>query len=206
MCIQTIDFFRFEVQLPSEEELRYLSYKTQLNKSLKTSLSKVSKEDLFIDLRCAIKTLNKLSSNFSLSHRVKSYQSCELKYNKNISRGNSIKSTFNDLLGIRLIVQEYPKNYPEYFRVVDMRNGKKYDDGYRGVHLYYQLDNYHYPIEIQLNTKEDRLFADWSHIYCYKRMPNEEILKLRYKFDIGEIKNERDFVKEVRNYEKNNCS
>ena len=44
MCIQTIDFFRFEVQLPSEEELRYLSYKTQLNKSLKTSLSKVSKD------------------------------------------------------------------------------------------------------------------------------------------------------------------
>lgn len=33
-----------------------------------------------------------------------------------------------------------------------MSHGKANDDGYRGVHVYYQLDNFHYPIEIQYNT------------------------------------------------------
>lgn len=36
----------------------------------------------------------------------------------------------------------------EIFKVADMRNGKVNDDGYRGIHLYYQNSNKHYPIEI----------------------------------------------------------
>ncbi len=33
-----------------------------------------------------------------------------------------------------------------------MSNGKAADDGYRGVHAYYQKSGKHYPIEIQFNT------------------------------------------------------
>ena len=44
--------------------------------------------------------------------------------------------------------EEYPETYPDYFRVVDLRKGKKIDDGYRAIHLYYQRNNLAYPIEI----------------------------------------------------------
>ena len=37
-------------------------------------------------------------------------------------------------------------------RIADMSNGKAADDGYRGVHAYYQKSGKHYPIEIQFNT------------------------------------------------------
>lgn len=43
-----------------------------------------------------------------------------------------------------------PDAFPDYFRVVDLRRGKKIDDGYRAIHLYYQQDNLAYPIEVQL--------------------------------------------------------
>lgn len=32
------------------------------------------------------------------------------------------------------------------FHVADMSKGKSDDDGYRGVHLYFQKDNSYYPI------------------------------------------------------------
>lgn len=37
-------------------------------------------------------------------------------------------------------------------RVADLSNGESKDDGYRGVHVYFQLSSFHYPIEIQYNT------------------------------------------------------
>lgn len=55
-------------------------------------------------------------------------------------------------------------------RMSDMRHGKKHnDDGYRGVHIYYQKDNSHFPIEIQFNTATDRKLADILHIVTYKK-------------------------------------
>ena len=67
-----------------------------------------------------------------------------------INIGEKFKQCFNDVLGFRLRFEDYPKEYPDYFRVVDLRRGKKIDDGYRAIHLYYQRDNLAYPIEIQL--------------------------------------------------------
>lgn len=40
--------------------------------------------------------------------------------------------------------------------IADMSSGKAVDDGYRGVHVYYQKSGKHYPIEIQFNTLFDR--------------------------------------------------
>ena len=45
-------------------------------------------------------------------------------------------------------------------RVADMTGGKAKDNGYRGVHVYFQMSSFHYPIEIQYNT---------FHKYVYKR-------------------------------------
>ena len=41
-----------------------------------------------------------------------------------------------------------------------MSKGKSNDDGYRGVHVYYQKDNKHYQSEIQFNTYYDRQLND----------------------------------------------
>lgn len=206
MAINKVNFNCIENSIfPSEDLLSSISYKTSLNISLKKSLSKVNKEELFRDLEIAIDYLSEKCFSISYQNRIKSLQSCILKYEKNLLKGNSIKSTFNDLLGIRIIVNEYPQSYPDYIRVVDMRSGKKNDDGYRGVHLYYQKDNYHYSVEIQINTKRDRLFADLTHKYLYKKTSNELSLLLREKFDRGLIVNEKDFLKEIERYDKGNC-
>lgn len=78
-----------------------------------------------------------------------------------------------------------------------MRNGKVNDDGYRGIHLYYQNSNKHYPIEIQINSKSDRIINDWLHIHLYKHIKDNSIGKLlRDKYDNGEFKDEEEF-KEV---------
>ena len=93
---------------------------------------------------------------------MKSEQSIRLKYAKGLKSGLRFNTVFNDLIGLRIKVQEYPHSYPDYFRVVDMRNGKKNYDGYRAVHLYYKLDNFHYQVEIQLWSDADYTFNDCS--------------------------------------------
>ena len=79
-------------------------------------------------------------------------------------------------------------------RIVDLRNGKKNDDGYRAIHLYYQKSNYHYPIEVQIWNKKDYEFHNWMHKYSYKYLNNSEGVRLRKLFDRGLINTEQDFI------------
>ena len=75
-----------------------------------------------------------------------------------------------------------------------MSTGKANDDGYRGVHLYFQLDNEHYPIEIQYNTLYDRQMNNWLHDCVYKKgYPNQIGQKLRFFYEDGKIKNISEF-------------
>lgn len=107
--------------------------------------------------------------------------------------GGGFKQCFNDVLGFRLHFDKYPKEYPEYFRVVDLRNGKKVDDGYRAIYLYYQRDNLAYPIEIQLWCEEDYQFNIWSHKLVYKYWDAEVGKELYKKYRSGIIGTEEDF-------------
>ncbi|WP_243283757.1 hypothetical protein [Clostridium thermobutyricum] len=205
----------FELNYFSEEFLKNISYKTNLNYSLNSSLSKFinydNKDDLFKSIICDLKSAKNfyenlnLINNYNLSFRIKSIESCMEKLSKNICRGNRYINTFNDILGFRLILNEYPTYIPDYFRVVDMRNGKTHDDGYRGIHLYYKLDNYHYPIEIQLNTYKDRLFADLAHQYLYKKAFTLDFCKMvRSDFDKLSSCDENKFKEIIKKYENNN--
>lgn len=82
----------------------------------------------------------------------------------------------------------------ENIRVADMSSGKAKDDGYRGVHVYFQLSSFHYPIEIQYNTYYDRQLNNWLHKYVYKRgYKNQVGYRLRQKYECGKIKNESEF-------------
>ena len=98
-----------------------------------------------------------------------------------------------DVLGFRLKFDEYPTEFPDYFRVVDLRQGKQVDDGYRAIHLYYQRDSWSYPIEVQLWCGRDFFFNIWSHQYAYKYSSETIGLHMRELFDAGDIQTEQAF-------------
>ncbi len=80
---------------------------------------------------------------------------------------------FRDLLSFRTFCENYEDvlhlvGYTN-IRVADMSNEKSNDDGYLDVHVYFQLSNYHYPIEIQYNTYYDRQLNYRLNKYVYKR-------------------------------------
>lgn len=84
------------------------------------------------------------------------------------------------------------------FRVADLSAGKAEDDGYRGVHVYFQLSSRHYPIEIQYNTFYDRQLNNWLHKYLYKRVKDASVGKLlRVAYESGEIRNEAEFERRM---------
>ena len=79
-----------------------------------------------------------------------------------------------------------------------MSNGKSNDDGYRGVHLYYQKDNFHYPIEVQFNTLYDRQINNWLHAFLYKKEYRNEVgIELRKAYEDGRVKNAEEFEEEL---------
>lgn len=81
-----------------------------------------------------------------------------------------------------------------------MIKGKAADDGYRGVHVYYQKSGKHYPIEIQFNTLFDRQLNNWLHEYLYKKNYPIEIGKImRSKYESGQIRDEGDFKEALEN-------
>ena len=109
---------------------------------------------------------------------------------------------FNDILEFRAFGDSYDQILDEdssQFRIADMSSGKAVDDGYRGIHVYYQKSGKHYPIEIQFNTLFDRQLNNWLHDYLYKKTyPIEPGRIMREKYESGLIRNEHEF-KEVLN-------
>lgn len=182
-------------------KLNNLSYRTKLGKSLKNTLRKFDKEELFEEINNLIFYLTSCESDIPHEHRIKSLQSCHLKYNKYYP-STEVEKVFNDLLGIRVIVDSYEAvdsiDLPEGVKVADMRNGKAKDDGYRGIHMYYQKDHFYYPIEIQFMTPRDKIFNEWLHIFLYKYVSDNSIgVKLKSLYDNGVIVSEEDFRKEM---------
>lgn len=134
-----------------------------------------------------------------IGSRFKSEGSILRKYEKILRTGGGFKQCFNDVLGFRLRFEEYPDTFPDYFRVVDLRRGKKIDDGYRAIHLYYQRDNLAYPIEVQLWCGKDFLFNLWSHRHVYKYQTPEVGQTLYQEYSSGLIQTEQDFLNRLRN-------
>lgn len=183
--------------------LERISYRSQLSKSLKNTLRKFNKEELFDEINSLILYFTEHENIITHEHRIKSLQSCNLKYKKYYP-SVEVEKVFNDILGIRIIVNDYTVVdniiLPDGVKIADMRNGKANDDGYRGIHMYYQKDHYHYPIEIQFMTLKDRQFNEWLHIFLYKYVSDNLIgVRLRRLYDNGIINTEEDFRKEMQN-------
>ena len=182
-----------------------LSYKTNLGKSLSNTLRKFNKEDLFDELSSVIEFFmeSSLEEKLPFEQRVKSLQSCVLKYDRYYP-SREVEKVFNDILGIRIVIDDYTLfdslELPKQIRIADMREGKANDDGYRGIHLYFQKDHYHYPIEIQFMTASDKQFNEWLHIRTYKYVTDNKIGSyLRTLYNKGIIISEDDFRKELEN-------
>ena len=185
--------------------LKRLSYKSELGINLKKNLHYFDKDSLIDELKRvnrwydAIEELHELA----LDYRIKSIQSAILKYNRYYP-DHQARKVFDDLLGFRSLCDNYDDilelHANSEFRIADMSRGKANDDGYRGIHVYFQLDGSHYPIEIQYNTYYDRQFNNWLHKYTYKKNYNNCIgLKLRKMYECGKILTEQNFKEALEN-------
>lgn len=190
-------------QFISKETLDLLSYRSTLGQSLKQiSLRSTPLEAILDDIaKYRSSYIDVLIQENLIGSRFKSEDSIVRKYEKTIRANGGFKQCFNDVLGFRLRFDDYPEKYPSYFRVVDLRSGKKVDDGYRAIHLYYQRDNLAYPIEVQLWCGQDYAFNVWSHQYIYK-YKTPEIGKMLYQeYSAGTIRTEQDFLVRLRELE-----
>lgn len=174
-----------------------LSYTSTLNRSLKQISLMETPLDVILDdiSRYRASYIDTLVQENLIGSRFKSDDSIIKKYEKTLRTGGGFKQCFNDVLGFRLKLEEYPKDYPDYFRVVDLRQGKRTDDGYRAIHLYYQRDSHAYPIEIQLWCGRDFQYNIWSHKHIYK-YETAAIGKYLYEeYSEGRINSEQEFLK-----------
>lgn len=191
------------VQLISREMLDQLSYTSTLGRSLKQiSLQKTPFEKILDDIaRYRASYIDTLVQENLIGSRFKSDDSIRRKYEKILRTGGGFKQCFNDILGFRLKLDEYPNEFPSYFRVVDLRKGKQQDDGYRAIHLYYQRDNLAYPIEIQLWCGRDYQFNIWSHQYVYKYRDSIIGKNLYEEYQNDLIKSTADFLTRLQYWE-----
>lgn len=181
------------------EILKKLSYQSELGINLKKNLHYFDKDKLIDELIKVNAWYDEFEElhNLSLDYRIKSIQSAILKYERYYPDYQARK-VFDDLLGFRSLCDNYDdvlklKEIPE-LRIADLSNGKANDDGYRGIHVYYQVDGKHYPIEIQYNTYYDRQFNNWLHKYIYKKNYKNEIgFRLRKLYENATIRTEQDF-------------
>ena len=189
----------------SVELLAQLSYRSQLGPSLKRTLRHFEREPLITELVFMTGWLDgqTILSEIALDYRIKSYASIVGKYERYFNSSRHVSKVFNDVLGFRAFCNSYASvlalNGPS-FSVSDLSRGKAADDGYRGVHLYFQLDKEHYPIEIQFNTLYDRQLNNWLHDYLYKKTyPNGVGQQLRVRYENGKIRNQSEFEEALEN-------
>ncbi len=188
----------------SKDILDKLSYKSNLGISLKRNLHYFNKEDVINEMICFVDWLKSqpLLEDVPIDFRIKSIESISSKFDR-YYHDHQLRKVFDDILGFRAFCDSYEDvlnlEFPN-IRIADMTKGKANDDGYRGVHVYYQRDPNYYPIEIQFNTLYDRQLNNWLHDYVYKKNYPLSIGKeLRKQYENGKIKNLEEFEEVLQN-------
>jgi len=181
------------------ELLKRLSYKSELGINLKKNLHYFDKDSLINELIKINAWYDEFEELYELAldYRIKSIQSAILKYQRYYP-DHQARKVFDDLLGFRSLCDNYEDVLElreiSVLRVADMSKGKANDDGYRGIHVYFQLDGSYYPIEIQYNTYYDRQLNNWLHKYIYKKNYDNWVgLELRKMYENAKIQTEQDF-------------
>jgi len=189
----------------SKEFLDKYSITSSLGRSLgNVSVSKLSEEDVY-NVLCDLDKLRSACNDMvhrlidtDIEFRIKSDDSVLLKIDKYKNLGGKASLCFNDLLGFRAYVSSFDGIvFPPHFRVVDLSKGKREDDGYRAIHLYYKKSNMHYQVEVQLWSDYDWDFNTWTHICGYKSFTSEQLLQLRVFYEQGKIKTYTEYLERV---------
>lgn len=185
--------------------LRSLSYESKLGIPLRKNLHYFNREALIEELLNMTEWLDEqeILGDIALDYRIKSRDSIILKYERYYP-DHQVRKVFNDILGFRAFCNSYEEvlnNKMKAFHVADLSKGKAVDDGYRGVHIYYQLSGRHYPIEIQFNTLYDRQINNWLHDYLYKKEKYSPAVGaiMRKKYESGLMKNTKEFEEVLHN-------
>lgn len=134
------------------------------------------------------------TSDINASLRIKSEQSFNSKWEKNLSKNKQLREVANDIIGIRVIAdmerQDILKNVEDIIsenlnHKIDMVNiyqkPKSIDDGYRAVHIYFRSNPKCFPIEIQFWNQEDALLNFYTHDIIYKKSNNQELAYYSYE-------------------------
>lgn len=203
--LSTSKFLEF---IPVPDELASYSHQIKFAQAIQsTPLQKLKLRDILSDLaiwRFEISShwVPPLSEGYD-GFRFKSDVALKQKYERGIKNNWDYYRTFNDVLSFRLKLKEYPKVLPTYFTVDDHRAviDQEKDNGYRGMHLYFQLSPQHYPIEIQVWSSDDWNFNLWAQTYevFFKDPKIGRILKQMCLQ--GKITNLERFEKELVNLE-----
>ena len=178
--------------------LNSLSFESKLGIPLKKNLHYFDKAELIDELIHMTEWLDEqeLLGDIALDYRIKSLDSILGKYDRYFP-DHQTRKVFNDILGFRAFCDNYESVLRldcEGLRIADLTNGKAIDDGYRGVHVYYQKGSDYYPIEIQFNTLYDRQLNNWLHDYLYKKSyPDAVGSSMRRFYEAGKIRNEKEF-------------
>lgn len=122
--------------------LEQLSYESHLGISIKKNLHYFDKKILIRELSDMAEWYDEqtILEDVALDYRIKSIESILSKYDRYYPDAQ-VRKVFNDILGFRAFCDSYDsvlEMSSEKFRIADMSNGKSNDDGYRGVHVYYQ--------------------------------------------------------------------
>lgn len=185
-----------QIVLPSEGLLRQLCITSSYGDNLDTSFVT---DDL---LKCVLNDLHTYETMLycfeipkGYTYRIKSSDSIFKKIERHPYANAQL--LFNDLVGLRTVVKQYPTEYPDYFEVKDMRYGKLIDDGYRAVHLYYKKDNISYPVEVQLWSEQDAIYNNWMRRYGYKTVPSDELYCVYCMYKEGDISTFEEYRKAI---------
>lgn len=183
----------------SVEMLQTLSYRSALGISLKRTLRHFDRSLILGELQDMTDWLDEqeVLADVALDYRIKSLSSLAAKYDRYVQSSRQAREVFNDTLGFRAFCDDYQPVLAldaQLFRIADLSHGKAVDDGYRGVHVYFQASAAHYPIEIQYNTLYDRQLNNWLHEYLYKTdFPAAVGAQMRRRYEAGEIRTEAEF-------------
>lgn len=186
----------------SIEILEKLSYESNLDIAIKKNLHYFHKDSLLKELSKMAEWYDEqtILESVALDYRIKSMESILSKYERYYPDAQARK-VFNDILGFRAFCDSYAAVLDlnkKGFRVADMSGGKSNDDGYRGVHVYFQKNSRCYPIEIQFNTLYDRQLNNWLHDYLYKKGYSNAVgRRIRMMYEAGEIRNEDEFKEAI---------
>ena len=173
----------------SVEILKELFYQSKLGMSIKKNLHYFARDILLKELFDMAEWYDEQIllelEEVALDYRIKSMESITSKYDRYYLE-TQVRKVFNDILGFRAFCDSYSSVLnlnKDNFRIADMSNGKSHDDGYRGVHVYFQKNSKRCPMEIQFNTLYDRQLNNWHGCYALKTQHGSHLVEMKRRMN-----------------------